>query len=350
MQFANPHLLYLLFIIPLLFLVKRFLCRKKNTVTFPSLGLLRTLPLSLKQKLSRFTPPVFQAIALGLLITAIARPQYGKEEIRDISEGVAIQMVLDRSGSMATEIEFDGKLTTRFEAVKSIFSHFVAGDDPDTGPGLSGRPDDLIGFISFARYSDTLWPLSLSHEPLLERLDALRIVTSKSEDGTAIGDGIALAAARLKQVETLVDDDYSIKSKIIILLTDGENNSGKYTPAEAAEIAHKWGITIYAIGIGGSGYITVNTPFGETRIPSRSEMNSGELEKISAATGGIFRKAEDGNSLREIYREIDALEKSEVESLLYTDYKEAYSYFGLAALLFFVIERILSLTVLRKLP
>jgi Ca-activated chloride channel homolog len=347
MQFAHPHLLYLLFIIPLLFFGRRFFRKKKETVSFPSLVLLKPLPVSLKQKFSRFVPPVFLAISIGLLIIALARPQYGKEEIRDISKGVAIQMVLDRSGSMATEIEYEGRLTTRFEAVKSLFSRFVEGGNR---AGLPGRPNDLIGFISFARYSDTVWPLSLSHGPLFERLESLHIVSSKSEDGTAIGDAIALAAARLKQVEAIGGDDYSIKSKIIILLTDGENNSGKYSPVEAAELAKKWGIKIYAIGIGGSGSITIKTPFGDTRIPSRSEMNTRDLEKISAATGGIFRKADDGTGLWEIYREIDALEKSEVESLLYTDYKEAYSYFGLTALLFFLIERILSLTVLRKLP
>jgi Ca-activated chloride channel family protein len=276
-----------------------------------------------------------------LLVVALARPQRGQDPIRNLTKGVAIQMVLDRSGSMGTSMQYGSETISRFEVVKSVFSKFIEGD----GRKLGGRPDDLIGVIAFAGYADTISPLTHSHDALNDLLEELEIVRDYRKDGTAIGDAIALGAARLKTAEEEIEfagkmgDVFQIKSKILIILTDGQQNAGNRTPEQAALLAEEWGIKIYAIGIfpdvGGGSY-----------TPGSSEL----LERIALSTGGIFRVANDEFSLLEVYEEIDQLEKTEMESIKYITYQEYFLPFVIAALILLIFELFFARTVLRRLP
>jgi Ca-activated chloride channel family protein len=215
--------------------------------------------------------------------------------------------------------------------------------------------------ITFARYADTACPLTLAHGPLTEFIEPVQLVKRKPEDGTAIGDAIALAAARLQTAEETIkkqalatgsdEPSYEIKSKIIILLTDGEQTAGKRTPLQAAELAKEWGIKIYAIGIGGRKAMRqIKTLFGTQFIPSGRGVDQQTLTKLADTTGGLFRMAEDGDSLRAIYREIDELEKSEIESVRYVDYQEQFTPFALLALVILALDVVLRCTLLRRLP
>jgi len=308
---------------------------------------------SLRQKLSSL-PIILRIIAIILLVTALARPQMGREKVRDVTRGIAIGMVIDRSGSMEAEMEYNNMRMNRLEVVKRVFREFLMGNGRD----LKGRPNDLVGIVSFARYADTVAPLTLGHGALLRFLENTRIVRRRSEDGTAIGDAIALAAARLKTAGENItaggrdpeQSEYKIDSKIIILLTDGQNNFGKRTPEEAAELAARWGIRIYSIGVGGEGVNTVQTVLGNFKVPTSSRIDMRTLDRISELTGGISRRAEDEESLRRIYGEIDKLEKSEIESVRYVDYREMFVPFALAALMLIILERALAATVFRRIP
>ena len=237
MRFLSPWVFLLLLIIPVYIFVKiRF--RSTGSIGFSSLINIRKAGVSLRRRLS-VIPFVLRIAALILLIIALARPQMGREKIKDVTKGVAMAMVIDRSGSMGAEMEYRGSRMNRLEVVKRVFREFLMGN----GKNLEGRANDLVGMVAFARYADTMAPLTLGHGALLRFLDTVDIVKRRSEDGTAIGDAIALAAARLKTAEKNMtsegdfkENEYNIKSKIIILLTDGQSNFGKRTPLEAAEI------------------------------------------------------------------------------------------------------------------
>ena len=331
MIFQDPFAFLLLFVIPLLYLF-RFKKNKKvqSGIPFPSVSLSKEIPRSIRQRLE-FVKPLLLIVAIILLVIALARPRYGMEEIKTVNKGIAIEMIVDRSGSMGAGIRYEGKNITRLDAVKLVFTNFVLGN----GKELKGRSNDLIGLVSFARYSDTVYPLSLSHTTITSFLKNVSLVQDRNEDGTAIGDALALGAARLKTVETELEnmeskDSYIIKSKIIILLTDGQNNWGKLSPFQAAELSRDWGVKIYAIGIGGEDVKT--------------------LTEVANITGGKYFSADSVNGLSKVYEEIDKLEKSEIESVKYMDYKEAFSPFAVAALFAISLYIILSATLLRRIP
>ncbi len=351
MHFESPWVFLLLLLIPFLIGLKHFRI-KGGSIRFSSVGNASIAGKSLRRKLL-WLPAFMRIVALVLLIIALARPQTGREQIREISKGVAIEMLVDRSGSMKAELEYFGKQMTRLEVVKRVFKDFVLGGSKD----LPGRPNDFIGMIVFARYPDTVCPLTLAHGALPAFLKNVKLVQTREEDGTAIGDALALAAARLKTAEKSLkqqmdlSDIYEIKSKVIVLLSDGENNCGKRSPLQVAEIAADWGIKIYTIAIGGGEAVTsVRTPFGVYKMPSRQRVDTKTLELIAEKTGGFFRKAEDAESLHEIYAEIDKMEKSEVESIRFVDYKESFLRFALAGLLLLACEIVLNCTLFRKIP
>ena len=351
MHFESPWAFLSLLLIPMLVWFGHFRI-KGVSIRFSTVGNASRAGKSLRQQL--LWVPVFMRVsALVLLIIALARPQTGREQIRDISKGIAIEMVVDRSSSMGAELAYEGRQMTRLDVVKNVFEDFVMGSDTD----LPGRPNDLIGMINFARYPDTVCPLTLAHGALPAFLKNVKLVQTREEDGTAIGDAVALAAARLKTADALLKKQlgasasYEIKSKAIILLSDGENNCGKRTPMQAAQIAANWEIKIYTIAIGGGEAVTsVRTPFGVYKIPSRQRVDTKTLEAMAEKTGGFFRKAEDAESLRDIYEEIDKMEKSEIESIRFVDYRESFIGFALAGLLLLVCEIVLNSTVFRKIP
>jgi len=352
MSFATHWAWLLLLALPLLLYVQWRL-RRRGSLRFSSTGHAAHAGRSWRQRIL-MTPTILRIITLILLVAALARPQKGKEQIRIVSKGVAIEMVVDRSGSMGAEMEYAGDKQKRLEVVKKVFEEFVQGNDD----ALEGRPNDLIGMVTFARYADTVCPLTLAHGALHLFLESVTLAERRSEDGTAIGDALALAAARLKTTEeTLAQQtekdkkQYQIKSKIIILLTDGQNNAGKRLPLEAAKLAKEWGIKIYAIGVGGpEGIFTIQTPFGERKVAMGSGVDMRTLEEIAQETGGQSRLANDAESLRQIYEEIDEMEKSEIESVRYLDYRELFVPFALAALGVLALESLLSCTIFRRIP
>lgn len=314
-------MLSLLVLLPLIWW--RWLVRQPHSaVRFSSISWLKHQGGSFRVK-SRHILPMLRTMSVGLLIVCLARPQKGNEETRIFSEGVAIQMVVDRSSSMqAMDFNVGGRPVDRLTAVKKVFEEFVMGDE-----GLGGRPDDLIGMVTFAGYADGQCPLTLDHAYLVSTLSQIEIVGERSEDGTAIGDAIALAVLRLGDLDRKrgVLEANKIKSKIIILLTDGESNRGEIPPAKAAELAATDGIKIYTIGAGTTGIaqIPVPGPFGDTVLQRiRVTVDEETLKQIASTTGGRFWRATDTDSLREIYAEIDLLEKTETEEKRYMQYAE----------------------------
>lgn len=354
-RFETPWALLGLLVPLLLYAWRRWRGRKRAAVSFSSLANARRVEYSWRRQLV-WLPGAFRFLAWCLLCLALARPQAGREQIRDASQGIAIQMLLDRSSSMSQEMEYDNRRMNRLEAVKSVFASFVFGDKDKR---LPGRPNDLVGMITFARYPDTICPLTLGHATLRPFLEGVQLANIRSEDGTNIGDALALAAARLQTAEETLArqtrkdaSTYKIKSKVIILLTDGENNCGKRSIAEAAELAVKWNIKVYAVGVsGGHGANVINTLLGQFKVAANTApFDTRPLQELAEKTGGIFRLATDSESLLAIYREIDQLERSEVESVRFVDYKELFLPFAAAALIMLSMQLLLATTVFRRIP
>ena len=352
MHFDSPMAFLLLLILPVLIYINFFRTRR-GSIRFSSVRNAAKATKSFRQKLIRL-PDIMRIVALLLLITALARPQKGREQIREVSKGVAIEMVVDRSSSMGAELEYKSKRLNRLEVVKRVFEEFVMGGKDD----LNGRPNDLIGMIVFAKYPDTICPLTLAHGALPAFLKNVNLVKrGGQEDGTAIGDALALAAARLKKAEDTLREDkeksgkYKIKSKVIVLLSDGENNFGKRTPLQAAELAKEWGIKVYAIAIaGGESVTSIQTPFGTYKVPSRQRVDTSTLKAIADKTGGFFREADNSEALIDIYKEIDSMEKSEIESIRFVDYRESFLWLAVSGFILIICEAILRNTVFRRIP
>lgn len=347
MQFEHPWALLLLPAVGLLPLLRRRLGRRRVGLDFSAAALAAAVRPSLRQRLV-WLPAALQVAALLLLVTALARPRQGQERVVDVSRGVAIELVLDRSGSMGIPLTARPDSGSRLAAAKEVLSRFIHGD----GAGLAGRGDDLIGLITFARYAETVLPLTLAHGAADGFLRSVEVATKRSEDGTAIGDALALAAARLRTAgEQLAADSgrrgYEIKSRVIVLLTDGLNNTGTRTPLEAAELARDWGITIHAIGLAAA-------PAGGAAagLPGRpgGQIDERELRAIAGATGGLFRIAGDAAALRAVYREIDQLERSEIGAVRYLSYRERFVPLALAAALAIAGAALLNATLLRRSP
>jgi len=363
MELYSPGVLLLFLLLPVMAYIK---LRKRThaAIRFPSLSDVRQCPVSLRQRL-RPLLDVTRFVCIALLIIALARPRKGTVLSEISTEGVAMEVVADRSGSMRAEMDYYGEKLNRFEVVKKVFSDFIVGNKK----GLTGRSGDLIGMITFARYADTTCPLVLSHNVLIEFLKKTEIVRIRSEDGTAVGDAIALAAARLKKAEeeiqqrraSLIESGeqntdkqqsgFVIKSKVIILLTDGINNAGRYDPLDAAELAGKWGIKIYSIGIGSAqAYTTIQTPLGTYKMPTGQNLDEGLLKSIAERTGGFYGRADDAETLVNIVKKINELEKTEVKSVQYAQYSERFGPWTLGALLILVLEMLGRCTVFRKIP
>jgi Ca-activated chloride channel family protein len=307
---------------------------------YSSIADLAMLAPSLATRL-RWVLPCLRTLTLLLCILALARPQRGIEAITISSEGIAILMAVDISGSMAAlDLQVDGRQSSRLDAVKQTFRTFVEG-----GKYLAGRQGDLVGMVTFARYPDSICPLTLDHDTLLSLLEQVEIVTVPEEDGTAIGEGIALGVDRLK--------DSTAKSRVMIVLTDGVNNAGDTEPLQAAQIAKALGIKIYTIGAGtrGVAMIPVRAPNGQTvlqRMPV--DIDERALTEIATLTGGQYFRATDGAALQAIYAEIDRLEKTTNVTEHYQQYAELFPLILLPGLGCLVLEMVLVNTRFRKIP
>jgi Ca-activated chloride channel homolog len=353
-HWAAPAALALLAALPLLGIAVSLAKKRTRALVFSSGSIPAKLPPTWRMRL-RWLPMGLRLACLALLITALARPQETSGQTRTSTEGIAMQLVIDRSGSMREPIEVNGQQVSKMQLVKQVVRDFVAGD----GRELKGRPGDMIGLISFGRYADTLAPLSRSHEALLDASDRIQLALQRGEDGTAIGEGLSLAAARLKRAEEEIaaakpkdgKPDFTIKSKVVVLLTDGQNNAGQVSPQEAAALAKEWGIRVYTIGVGaGERYAILGGVFGDRRVPVGGGVDERMLTAIAEATGGKYWAAENGESLRKAYAEIDALEKTKIDSTQYTSFTERFAPFAGAGAALLAIELLLATTVLRRTP
>ncbi|MCI0499957.1 MAG: VWA domain-containing protein [Planctomycetales bacterium] len=363
MELYSPWVLLLLLLLPVMAYLK-WRRRTPAAVRFPTLKDFRQCPVSWRQK---FRPVlnILRFVCIALLIVAIARPRKGTKLSEISTEGVAIEVVADRSGSMQEEMDYFGEKLNRFEVVKKVFADFIAGNKK----GLTGRSGDLVGLITFVRFADTTCPLVLSHTVLLEFLEKTEIVRIRGEDGTAVGDAVALAAARLQKAEEELqrrkaellesgqetadteEGGFTIKSKVVILLTDGMNNAGQYDPLQAAELARKWGIKIYSIGIGSAqSYTTIQTPLGDYKMPTGQNLDENLLRAIAEKTGGFYGRADNAETLEKIVEKINELEKTEVKSIQYAQYSERFGLWTLGALAALTLEIFAHCTLFRKIP
>ena len=309
----------------------------------------------------RWLPYALRAAALTLLIVCIARPVRINEQSSTLTDGVAIELVVDRSSSMlAMDFTRNGRPADRLTALKDVVDRFVDG-----GANLPGRKDDLVGLVTFARFADSVSPLTMDHEWLLEGLKDIEPADPViGDDGTAIGDAVSLGAEKLRDVTDGKRTGSSrIKSKVLVLLTDGENNAGDIDPMTAAQLCKSLGIRLYAIGMGtrGTALMPVRTPFGTQMVKQPVNIDEELLTKMATATGGLYFRATDTKSLENIYGRIDELEKTVTEqkrTILAKDLAvEGFRLGGIAwpsllTLVFVLLamELLLSHTKLRTLP
>jgi Ca-activated chloride channel homolog len=302
--FANPWLLLLLLALPIL-AVLRGAKGSAPAVIYSSIAPLRDLGRSRRSKAGGWLTTLL-LLALGAFIVALARPQQGRTLTHIEASGIDIMLALDVSKSMlAEDFTIGDQRANRLEAVKQVTEKFI-----------NGRPNDRIGIVAFAGKPYLVSPLTLDHDWLLQNLDRIRI--GLVEDGTAIGSAIASASNRLK--------DREAKSRIVVLLTDGDNNAGKVSPKTASEAAKALGIKVYAIGAGTRGYAPYPTQvFGRTVYQNaKVEMNEDALKEIATITDAKFYRATDSKSLEEIFGEIDKLEKSTVQMSHFKEVRELF--------------------------
>lgn len=324
--FKNPELLWLaLVLIPLT--AYYVLQQRKNRAEFrfSNVASAKVAQANLKSKLIHL-PFALRCIAIALLVVVLARPQSTSSWQDVTTEGIDIVMALDISSSMLAE---DFK-PNRLEAAKKVAKNFIGN-----------RPNDRLGLVVFAGESFTQCPLTTDHSVILNLFNDVK--SGMLEDGTAIGMGLATSVKRLKDSEAI--------SKVVILLTDGDNNSGSIAPATAAEIATEFGIRVYTIGVGTRGMAPMpfTDPFGRTRYQDiEVKINEELLTRIADMTDGKYFRATDNQSLEAIYTEIDELEKSKIDVTEYRKRKEEFLPFAIVALLLLGIELLLKQTILRS--
>ncbi len=327
LTFANPGLLYLLIILaPML---GWYIWKERDAFAHIRFSAIRPL----QQQQAGIRPYLrhlifaLRMVVVALAIVVLARPQSVNRWQDVTTEGIDIMIALDISGSMlAQDLKPD-----RLEASKDVAVEFV-----------SGRETDRMGLVVYSGESFTQCPLTSDHAVLINLFNDIQ--SGMIEDGTAIGMGLANAVTRLK--------DSKAKSKVIILLTDGVNNRGAIAPLTAAEIAKTFGIRVYTIGVGTRGMapVPVQTPYGMRYQNARVEIVEETLQQIADITGGRYFRATDNDKLREIYKEIDQMEKSKIDVREYSNREEEYMRFGLLATVLFMMEILIRYLVFRNIP
>ena len=283
--------------------------------------------------------PVARAGAFAALVFALARPQELIPRSEATRDAIALQLVVDRSGSMSEPVVMDNERMTRLDAVKRVVRRFVEGDGRD----YRGREGDLLGLISFATYADTLSPLTASHGALVDVLRRLEVPVERRERATAIGDALVLACARLKGAEDAMraevdDPSFGFESKAVVLLTDGENNAGVYSPADGASLAAEWGVRVYIIGVRDDS--SAGGFMGGMRRMSQ-EAHEREMRAVAEHTGGRFWAVDDPAGLAEAYAQIDELERTEIRVTESMEVVDLYHRFALLAALLLGVELVL---------
>ena len=328
MTFLHPELLWLLLLLPALLIIYIVWRRRQHaSLRVPSLLFLRDMRGGLRVYL-RHSLFVLRLLALGLIIVALARPQSSSSWSEDRVEGIDIMLTMDISTSMLA-MDFQ---PNRVEAAKEVAMRFIAN-----------RPNDNIGLVVFAGESFTACPLTQDHATLINRLREM--TPGMIEDQTAIGSGLATAISRLKDSKT--------KSKVIILLTDGANNTGNISPKMAADLAKTFGISIYTIGVGsgaGEAPYPIQTALGVVVRNMPVDLDEPTMRQIADVSGGAYFRATDNESLLAIYKKIDQLEKTKLSTRNYHTTYEEFFIFVLAAALLLLLEFVLRSTVLRTNP
>ena len=336
-EFRDPLFLVLGVLSPLVYWLAIHI---PSSVTYSSLALPDSAQRTARIYFSHL-PAVLLSIAALCIAFALAGPRTGDATTKIKREGIALIMAMDRSGSMDARDFVEGDYSvSRLEALKNVFREFVLG-----GPTGNGRPNDLVGIVSFGTYADGICPLTLDHNNLVAIMDNIKVATQQTEAATAVGEGLALSVERLLQHES--------KSKVIVLLTDGVNNAGVIHPLHAADLAAANDIKVYTIAAGITGLAPMPVTMQDGSISlrrARVEIDEQTLRDIAVRTGGKYFHARDADGLKEVYKEIDELERSEITEIRYLQYREHYSVFVLAALILIASSLLSAGTILRRLP
>lgn len=304
MSWANPEYFWLLAVLPIYigYIIWKHFSRKRASITFSSTSVFDDLPGNYRAKLVWLTP-LFYICSFTLFVTALARPQLQNTTVEQYVEGIDIMMSIDISTSMrAEDLE-----PNRLIAAKRIVADFIGE-----------RNNDRIGIGVFARESFTVVPPTIDHDLAIEMLETIDM--GMVRDGTAIGVGLATAINRLR--------DSNAESRVIILLTDGMNNAGEIDPITAGELAASYGIKVYTMGVGSRGtapYPVDDPVFGRRYQNVSVDIDEEMLQQIAQMTGGRYFRATTTEELSDIYGEIDQLETTEIEEVLYRDYEDLYT-------------------------
>lgn len=329
-RFEDPWLFSFLALIPLM-LYYHWKELGKNRIRFSSLDNLKQLNQS-RIIFLRHLPVALRCLAIMLLVTAMARPQAGITSTEVLTEGIDIMLCLDTSGSMqALDFTWQDARQHRLQVVKRVVHDFI-----------QGRTNDRMGMVVFGAEAFTQCPLTLDYGVLLSFLD--RVEIGMAGDATAVGSALSVCVKRLKDLQS--------KSKVVILLTDGRNNAGSIDPETAAGMARTFAIKVYTIGVGTEGKVPfpVDTNFGKRYVYQQVDLDEAILKKVAATTGGTYFKATNTDALAEIYRQIDEMEKTEIEIKEYTEYRELFNPFLLGGLALLLLEVVLANTRLRRIP
>ncbi len=332
MEFLNKgYLLLLLLLVPYVLWYLLFRKKTEPTMRMSDTYAYRFAPKSLRQRLT-WLPAFLRMATFAFLILALARPQTHNHWGNKMTEGIDIMLAMDISTSMLAQ---DLK-PNRMDAAKAVASEFIAG-----------RPDDNIGLTIFAGEAFTQCPMTTDHQSLQNLLVNVRTDLAERgliEDGTAIGMGLANAVSRLKDSKT--------KSRVVILLTDGSNNMGDISPLTAAQIAKSYGIRVYTIAVGSNKVAPYPMQVGGTiqYVNMKVDVDTETLSQIAATSDGQFYRATNTSELKQIYKDIDKLEKSRMQVKQYTKHYEAYQVFALIAFVCLLLEILLRITWLRRIP
>ncbi|MBT6843719.1 MAG: VWA domain-containing protein [Candidatus Melainabacteria bacterium] len=325
MTFANPWVLSFLLVLPVLFLIYSFGSKQSNLSI--ALSTQHKSFSSFFDNIGFHMPFFMRLLLLAIVVVTLARPQLGQSITVNKHLGLDIVLAVDTSQSMsALDLKLAGKTTDRLTVLKVILEDFV-----------NRRSGDRLGLLVFGEKAYTQCPLTMDHGAIVDLINHLKI--GMVGNSTAIGDAIAVALKRLK--------DLKAKSRILILMTDGQSNSGSISPQLAAEMAKQLKVKIYTIGIGQDGEVPflVPTPFGMQKVKQAIPIDEETLIEISEKTGGVYFRGKTTEDLVKIYNHIDKLEKTEIQVKKYNSYRDIYEPFLWTALIFFLVEMLLANTV-----
>ena len=323
MTFAHPYLLLLLLLLPLAAWLKG-LRGSSPAFLYSSVKMVEGLT-NVRRSRAGAILAAFRWLILAALIVALAQPRLANSHTEVKASGIDIVCALDLSGSMSTgDYIVNRRQISRIDMAKPVLEKFI-----------EGRPNDRIGLVVFAVQAFIATPLTLDHEYLLKNIDRLGIGTINS-DATAIGDGITTALNRLRDLKS--------KSKIVVLMTDGGNNSGKVDPVTATRAAQALGVKIYTIGLGNREIVQ------QMGLPPGFLPDEETLQQIADMTGGKYYRADNAEKFRKIYAEIDKLEKTEAVINKYTEFRELFPWLAAGGLALLLLELALGQTVFRRLP